>query len=60
MGRPEGSHTRHSRPRREYRGSRRRIDNLKPFEHLSSDFWWIVVVALIMFAISVKLILNAL
>jgi hypothetical protein len=60
MGRATGPHTRNALPGTAYRGSKRRVHSLSPFERPPADFWIFIAVALIMLGISVAIIYNAL
>jgi hypothetical protein len=58
MERFAGPHTRKPRPAAAYRGSRKRVDALSPFETPPVDFWMFIAVAVIMLGISVAIIYN--
>ena len=60
MGRDAGPHTRNSLPGSAYRGSKKRVESLSPFDRLPADLWLFIAVALIMLGISAVLIYNAL
>ena len=58
MARAGGPHTRNSMPGRAYRGSRKRIAGLAPFEDLTVTFWLLVAIALLMAGMCAALILG--
>jgi hypothetical protein len=60
MGREAGPHTRNSLPGPAYRGSKKRVDSLLPFDQLPAGFWLFIAVALIMLGMSAVIIYNAL
>jgi hypothetical protein len=60
MGRTTGPHTRNALPGTAYRGSKKRVDRLSPFDPLPVDVWVFIAVAVIMLGISVAIIYNAL
>jgi hypothetical protein len=60
MGQASGPHTRNSLPGFDYRGSKKRVESLSPFDQPPADFWWFIAVALIMLGMSVAMIYNAL
>jgi hypothetical protein len=59
MPRADGPHTRNSRPGVIYRGSKKRLERLEPFEELPANFWLLVAVALLMLVLSMALIYQA-
>jgi hypothetical protein len=59
MGRTDGPHTRSAAPAAQYRGSRKRIDRLSPFDELPIGFWLVVGVAALMLAVSLAIIYAA-
>ena len=60
MSRACGPHTRNQLPGRVYRGSKRRLERLAPFEELPLNFWVILTVGLVMLALCGVLIYLAL
>ena len=60
MGRDAGPHTRNSLPGSAYRGSKKRVESLSPFDRLPADFWLFVGVALLMLGVCGALIYDAL
>jgi hypothetical protein len=60
MTRAGGPHTRDSMPGRAYRGSRKRIAGLAPFDGLTVTFWVFVAIALLMAGMCAALILDQL
>jgi hypothetical protein len=59
MATAAGPHTRHPKPGFLYRGSKRRVASLKPYERLPATFWIVMAIALFMLGVSVRLILIA-
>jgi hypothetical protein len=59
MGRATGPHTRNSLAGSDYRGSRKRVDSLTPFDPLPADFWLFIGVALLMLGVCAALIYDA-
>jgi hypothetical protein len=59
MVRATGPHTRNSLPGSDYRGSRKRIASLSPFDRLPAAFWLFIAVALIMLGMSAAIIYDA-
>ena len=60
MGRAVGPHTRNALPGTAYRGSKKRVDSLLPFDRVPADVWMFIAVAVIMLGISVAIIYNML
>ena len=58
MARAAGPHTRNSMPGRAYRGSRKRIASLVPFEDLPITFWLLIAIALLMAGMCAALIVS--
>ena len=56
----DGPHTRNSRVGAVYRGSKKRIARLRPFDDLSINFWLTIAAALVMLGLSAMLIYNEL
>jgi hypothetical protein len=57
--RADGPHTRNSRPAVTYRGSKKRVDRLSPFDELPIAFWILVAIAASMLALSCAIIYAA-
>ena len=55
-----GPHTRNPRAAAVYRGSRKRIERLRPFEEMPLDFWLIIGIAAAMLGLTVMIIWRAL
>jgi hypothetical protein len=51
-----GPHARGQKPGFVYRGSKRRVAKLSPFDDLPFQFWLVVAIAVFMLAISVLLL----
>jgi hypothetical protein len=60
MRRPCGPHTRNALPGTTYRGSKKRLDRLSPFDRPPADFWLFIAVSAIMLGISAAILYNAL
>ncbi|HEY3157346.1 MAG TPA: hypothetical protein VGJ78_00180 [Vicinamibacterales bacterium] len=60
MARADGPHTRNQMPASVYRGSKRRLERLSPFDELPSDFWLFLGIALLMLALCAALITREL
>lgn len=60
MARAEGPHTRNQKPAVVYRGSKRRLEQVSPFEGLRLDFWVFLAVGLMMLALCGVLIYREL
>jgi len=60
MPRADGPHTRHSMTGAVYRGSRKRVARLSPFDELPGNFWLVLAVAVLMLGLSVALVYQAL
>jgi len=56
---PIGPHTRNPRAAAAYRGSRKRIERLRPFEEMPLDFWLIIGIAATMLALTVAILYRA-
>lgn len=54
-----GPHSRNSMPGAVYRGSKKRIAQLSPFEELPTNFWLVVAIAAAMLAITAAIIYGA-
>jgi hypothetical protein len=59
MGRADGPHTRNALPGAGYRGSKKIVDKLSPFDQLPIDFWLFIGVALLMLGVCAALIYDA-
>ena len=59
MPRPIGPHTRNQLAGAAYRGSRKRVERLRPFDELPLDLWLIVGIAVMMLALTVALLYHA-
>jgi len=59
MGRATGPHTRNALPGNAYRGSKKRVDTMSPFDRLPFDFWLFIAIALIMIGICASIIYRA-
>ena len=56
MARADGPHTRNQMPGPVYRGSKKRLDRLSPFDELPGVFWAFLAIALLMLALCAALI----
>ena len=54
-----GPHTRGAMPGALFRGSKKRVARLSPFEQLPLTFWVVLAIALLMLALSAVLIVRA-
>jgi hypothetical protein len=54
-----GPHTRGQKPGFIYRGSKKRVAKLSPFEQLPLQFWLVLAIAVFMFGLSLLLIRNS-
>jgi hypothetical protein len=54
-----GPHSRNSMPGAVYRGSKKRVARLSPFEELPANFWLVVAIVATMLAITAAIIYNA-
>jgi hypothetical protein len=59
MAAPGAPHSRNSMPAAVYRGSKKRIAQLSPFEELPANFWLVVAIAAVMLAITAAIIYGA-
>ncbi len=54
-----GPHTRNSMPGAVYRGSKKRVARMSPFEKLPANFWLVVAIAVAMLALAAAIIYRA-
>jgi hypothetical protein len=60
MPRADGPHTRNQKAAVVYRGSKRRLERVSPFEELTLNFWVFLTVGVVMLALCGVLIYRAL
>jgi hypothetical protein len=60
MPRADGPHTGTQKPAVVYRGSKRRLERVSPFEELPLNFWVFLIVGLVMLALCGVLIFREL
>ena len=56
---PFGPHTRNPKPGFIYRGSKKRAAKLSPFDDLTLQFWLVLAVAAVMFALTILLLRDS-
>ena len=55
----QGPHTRNAMPGAVFRGSKKRVARISPFEQLPLNFWLVLAIALLMLALCAVLIVRA-
>jgi hypothetical protein len=60
MGPADGPHTRNALPGTGYRGSKKRVESLSPFDRVPADVWMFIAVAVIMLGVTAIILYNAL
>jgi hypothetical protein len=60
MASPDGPHARNAKPGAVYRGSKKRVAHLAPFEELPANFWFVMAIGVLMFGLSALLIYGSL